>query len=251
MRTLFFIAFFSIAPVINAQIVDTLKEVKGLKEGVNGSLKLGIEHHSGDSEWTLVSANAKLTWRLKNQLFLLISHGKYAEQSQKEFTKNHFEHARYRVTLTPNWHFEAFFQNASNPFKRLEQRILVGCGPRFETIPYQNLFIAVGIGAMFESEHLTATEKNTATEQRNLRATNYIDLKFTFNDIVTLSNTLFYQPRFDQFDDYRLSTAAAMVIKASERIAFPITYSLTKDSTPPEGVKAVDSALITSVKLSF
>ena len=175
----------------------------------------------------------------------------YAEKEAETFINQSFVHARW----TTMWHetvgSETFIQFQEDIFRSLILRQLYGGGARLNLSTWSRGEFIVGLGYMFERE--TYREGAIEVIEENHRSTNYISAKhrLNFEAQVTVSDTLYYQPKFGQIDDYRLLNDLILDIKLTSLMSIVETLTVFYDSTPPDGVNKYDIKNMTSVRLSF
>ena len=63
--------------------------------------------------------------------------------------------------------------------------------------------------------------------------------------------TIYYQPRIDEFKDYRVLADLGINIKLSESLRVVESLSVMYDSEPPEGVQNTDLKSMSSLRLVF
>ena len=154
------------------------------------------------------------------QRVFLTGSARFAERAQNAFINQAFVHVRW----TGMWHervgTDVFAQYQFNEFLRLRARAVAGTGVRVEIVHTPVFMMWGGSGYMFEYNLL-------------------------------LQNTLYYQPRFDDFTDFRVLEEFEALSKVTELLALGATLSVLHDSAPPTGVKETDLRLISTLRLSF
>ncbi len=68
---------------------------------------------------------------------------------------------------------------------------------------------------------------------------------------VELNNPTFYQPVFESAADYNLSAASSVTTKATSHFSIFVRHLFRRDSTPREGVKAVDQRVTAGLLIEF
>lgn len=153
-----------------------------------------------------------------------------------------FGHIRYNYQPWPWLHPEVYSQLESDKFRLLTMRALAGAGPRFVGVQEK---VFVGTSYMLE------WEDETQRQFLSHRWSSYLSVYLRFSETVTLANTVYYQPRFDNFQDYRVLNAWTFGAKLSKRFVTGVQLMVRYDSDPPMSVKAADWELLNTLGWSF
>jgi len=87
-----------------------------------------------------------------------------------------------------------------------------------------------GVTAMYEHEILTGNQVNDG-----VRMSDYLSLWYK-KDNVEISLVGYYQPRMDDFANYRLAMDNQVSVKVFNKISFLTSFSLGYDSRRPEEI---------------
>jgi putative salt-induced outer membrane protein YdiY len=85
----------------------------------------------------------------------------------------------------------------------------------------------------------------------NHRWTNTLVLGFQLAPHVTLANTIYVQPRFDDFTDLRILDEADLAVGIGDHLAVVTAFSFRYDSRPPDGLKNTDISVSQSLRMRF
>ena len=142
------------------------------------------------------------------------------ETENKEITKYNKETTVYNKA------------NADRPFKTLN--------------PVVRFYF--GLAYMYEEEKSNSFDNKFS----NNRASSYLSFDYTFaNGSVTILNTIYYQPKFSDFNDYRISEDFQLSIKLTESLDLNGNFSYYMDSVTPQGVKDYASYLSLGLGLTL
>ena len=186
------------------------------------------------------------------RLFLLGS-GRFAERAGAPFLNQSFVHLRW----TAMWHervgSDLFAQHQTNEFQRLRGRAVTGLGARFEIVHEPVFLLWAGTGYMFEYDRIDVLEGATdAPESFEHRWTNYLTMRLAvFDGTLLLQNTVYYQPRFDAFADFRFLEELEALAAIDTVFGLGATLTVLHDSAPPTGVESTDLRLSSTVRLSL
>lgn len=251
---------------VNAEVLRPNPFRAGWSGGLDGSLALS----RGNIELLDVGGGARLQLQtlhpsgagtgatstevpfVHHRVFLTGS-GRFAERAGASFINQAFVHLRW----TAMWHervgSDVFVQHQFNAFQRLRDRVVTGVGARFEVIHERAFMLWAGSGYMFEYDRIDVLPgASDAPEAFEHRWTNYLTARLAvFDGGLLLQNTLYYQPRFDTFADFRLLEELEALAKVTDVFGLGATLSVLHDSAPPTGVRATDLRLVSTVRLSF
>lgn len=243
--------------VAEAQIVNVQSLVGAdAPEGFSGALDAAADWRTGNVDLLVLGAAATVRYRATDHLVFLTVKGDFAETGEPgaktKIVSRTFEHLRYRLTVSPLITAEAFAQNEADEFRRLLVRALVGAGPRFNLIRRDNFKLALGVAYMFEYELLRDDGLPDAdTDSQNHRMSSYVLVAANLNDKVTISETVYLQPRLDDFGDFRLLNEFGLTSKLTTKLSFRFSFVLARDSTPPASIEKLDTTLQTGISLAF
>lgn len=153
-----------------------------------------------------------------------------------------FGHLRWTRMWTPRVGTEVFSQLAYDEFRLLTWRLLGGGGVRIDIIHEASVGLWMGSGYMVEWERRNVpVDGPDPVEMVNHRWTNYITLRWRLiKDVLTLANTVYIQPRWDDFSDIQVLDEASLETIITEHLSIAIGVYLRHDSDPPEGVESTD-----------
>ena len=78
-----------------------------------------------------MQGQAKVQFKRDPHLTLLLLNLNLLRAGGNDFTRQAFAHLRYNYKLSRTWTWEVFAQLQTNPLQQLQQRSLVGAGPRW------------------------------------------------------------------------------------------------------------------------
>lgn len=188
-----------------------------------------------------------------HQRIMLTGSGKFAENQDAVFISQSYLHARWSAMWHPRVGSDLFVQHQYNRFFRLRRRSLAGGGVRAEIVHDRTFLLWGGSAYMFEYELIDVLPGAAdAPETVRHRWTNYVTARLSFyKDRLLMQNTVYYQPRFDDFQDFRLLEELELVSRISDYLGFGATLAVLHDSVPPTGVRPTDLRISTSVRLSL
>lgn len=229
-----------------------------LPEGFSGKLMASIDGKNGNSKKQNYSLSGKLNYKQLENTWMALLERNYGKANELVNDDTIFWHGRLTHDYTPGLASEMFIQYEEDEFTRLQSRALLGGGLRRTlNTNKENLKFAYGAGAFREKEKIDLVS-NIETEYSS-RLNLYYVYKHALNSQVTLSSTVYYQPAFSQFSDYRVLFNLAMKVRLNKKLALQIDYQLRRDNQPPENsslviplvIKKTDSNYKTSIVYEF
>ena len=208
------------------------------REGFSGSVELALSNTSGNTEKQDYALGSRLQWHKDKITDYLLLRGAYGESAGVKSTENSFLHARHIYQYRPRLAVEGYVQAEQDTFARLEFRGLAGGGARYT------------LGAYYSQERIDNDYPDGGTD--NLwRASSYLILKYQATPNTALVSSTYYQPAFEDIDDYRLLEQAAMKVKLNDTLSLIVSADYRLDSKPPTGVEKRDVTYTTSFSLEF
>ncbi len=279
------LALSAVPSVTRAQIVNVLDAVESAEEGMAGAADFTVEWRTGNTNLLRFGWNLGASYR--DGRHLLFFQWKLTEATQKDslegsyetpYINNSFEHLRYRFHLRGPLSAEAFLQHAMDAKQRLRVRALAGGGVRLETPKAKWGFVAFGTDYMFsyeeyyedcacagDPEGCSVCDDGKACDDDETpvetlfyhpyqhRWSSYLQLVLSLADNLSYQHTTFFQPRFDDFGDYRLMTEAGLVLKAGRfytKTSFTVSYYSRLAVWCP-GVENFDTILKNAIGFTF
>lgn len=241
-------------PTAHAQIVNTQPLLSKIEEnGLSGDLRTSFEWRTGNVELLRLSASALLVWRADEHALVSSSSVDFGQTGTGDrYLFRTFSHLRYQLRASPLVTWEAYGQVAHDEFRRITLRALTGTGPRWTLFSDDDARLALGTAYMLEHERFadSATLADAGRSRINHRASFYLDARYAPEDHLALSATVYYQPRFDAWaSDWLLFAEAQLAVRVLSRLALTFAFTIAYDATPPETVRALDTA--TNVGLAW
>lgn len=253
-----------LASTAAAQVNVQVLERDRTDEGWNGALSGAMTLQRGNVDLLDVGAAGDIEYQTLwpreegepawiEQRVLLRSSVRYAERSGSAFLSNAFNHARW----TAMWHrrigSEIYLQHQYNEFWRLELRMLAGAGARTVLVNQPSFIMAAGSSYMVEFEKIDVAEgASDDPETTSHRWSNYLTARF---DLIAgrllAQNTLYVQPRWDDFADVRILDAVELIMPLSKRLSFVTSLTVLYDHDPPTAVETTDLTLLQTFSLSL
>jgi len=232
---------------VNVEPIRARLKDKGRTLSIRGVLA----GRAGNTEGFTFGAGSLVGLSGARDLWYLSGSADYERANRVTTVAKAFAHTRHNHLLfAPIWS-ELFFQLETDRFRRVSLRALLGAGPRFELVGTEKLSLVYGASYLFEmtrrSDSMGAAERGATHHRFN----NYVSLTYHPHERITLSETAYYQPRFDDFGDFWLLSAFASRFEVTDRLATVFDLIVRRESNAAPGVKTTDAEFVNSIALTF
>ena len=196
--------------------------------------------------------NINLTAYVEHQtakgVYLFFANYNLLKGNNRSLYDNTFYHLRYNYKINPWLHLEAFTQLQRNDITGIGLRRLVGIGPRFKLVGGKKFILHAATAAMYEYER----EKTIPIIYHNeIRSSSYVSLNYTPSAYTELSGTIFYQPLFSDYHNYRVLNEITAKFRIIKHLSFKIIWYYLHDSNPAAGTPKFNYSIINEIEYSF
>ena len=155
-------------------------------------------------------------------------------------------HLRYTRMQWKNLGADFYVQQQFDEFHRLISRTLVGTGLRGVVFNNKTIGLWFGSGYMAEAETRSLPElSEEPVDVQNHRWSNYLTLNWQIiPERLHFSNTAYYQPRFDDFNDIQALNEGKLNVPMSDKISVGASWIVRYDSMPPADVQPMDVKIL-------
>ena len=222
-------------------------------DGVSGKLELKVDWRTGNNPLLDIGGGASMLVKRGDLLGLVVARGGYGTSRGLTLTKRSFEHLRVRYAVDCRWRWEAFAQHEYDAFRRIVIRALVGSGPALQLVESKPATVLAGAAYMFEYEQLDRRDGTIDAGERSVfhRASFYVTGTHKLGDGVSITETIYVQPRLRHPSDVRLFAEVAVTSKLSKRLALSDALTFAYDRTPPYEIERLDTQLVVSLILTL
>jgi len=243
------VLFFTLPYLVYSQMVNIEKKRIGSKgSGLQGSVDLSLTIKEYNDEIIQGKTNIRLQYHKKRSTFLIFNEISLIQINDVRYLNEGFEHFRYNYDFPNDWLVGEFFlQHQYNAPKKIDNRVLVGIGPRFKIIDRDSLGLFFGPLSVYEYEQLM----EGLGETNRLRLSSYISFRYIFSKLLSFNNITYYQPDYGNLNDYKIATENNLFFNIGKGFSFKVSFKLTYDSDPPEGVTDLFYSLENGLKYSF
>lgn len=232
------------AQIVNVESLRIQTDTTGFAGNVGGDFTITKDVAQ------IFSANAYATiqYKSKKNTYLLLGNYSFLRGADKKLLNKLFTHFRYDRKITRFFRMEGFTQLQFNKITKIDTRFLIGAGPRFKIPTRDKWKTYVGILFMYEYEkELT----DPIIYHHVVRNSSYLSFTFTPNDIVKLVSTTFYQPKIDEFSDFRILNQESIEFSISKKLSATMNWSYLYDARPVAGIPNSNYTFSTGIKYEF
>lgn len=210
--------------------------------GFSGLVNLSLSIQTGSVDKQELSGNAQINYSQPSYYSLLIVEESLGWLDGNRFSNSGLAHLRFVYRTKSIFNPETFIQGNYNKERKLLERYLVGAGVRMNLLSSENKLFSIGVAAMYESEKFDViNELGQNPRVNDWRGSSYLSLSFFLNNDLRISKVSYYQPRLDNFSDFRILNNTQMSFTLFDPIVFNLTFNLLYDSEPVEGVVKLDT----------
>lgn len=248
--------------ISSAQIVNTIRGFDDDDLGWTGSLEARFSQTGGNTDVLGFGGGGTIQLLSERQRIRLIAKANRSENDGRRIADAAMSHLRHNYRFTPWLASLAFVQIQRNPFQRLNSRLLVGAGARFDLVQREDWSLFGGIAHMYEREQIEADGSNgsggsgdgvaggTVTDVDH-RASVFLSWSGDLREGLGVDLSGFYQPLWSEFGDARATGSGELVVALVGALSLGLEGSVTRDSEPPEGVEETDWSYLTKLVVEF
>lgn len=182
-------------------------------------------------------------------IFLLLGSYDFSKTRSTQLSNSAFGHFRYNHRLNTFLKYEFYTQLQTNQLLNLRSRYIAGNGLRFKFKNKKLLKAYLGVSAFYEYEE---SIEDVLVFRNDFRMSNYFVLSFKLpNSLGEITSTTYYQPLFDRFSDYRISSQSNLVLNIAKRVALTITFNYFFDEKPPVGINKETVSFTSGLRVTF
>lgn len=251
--SIFVVSVFSINNKVIAQLINV--ESNRMQEDTSrfaGQVSASFSYQQNNNS-TLLATNGALNLQTRSKsrkdVFLLLGSYDLKQANSGDLSNDGFVHFRYTHKFNTFFRLEGFVQYQTNPVLLLDNRMLIGTGPRFKILNKPNFKSSLGTMYMFELEN---TLEEIPNQYTNHRLSTYFTFNYVFSEEKIEFNTVtYYQPLFNDFADFRITNQTVLSFKIVKNTSLQFGINYLYDASPPKGVIGNSFSSVMGVKAEF
>ena len=231
---------------LSAQVVNIEQaRVNADSTGWQANLDLSYFRQEFDDDLTTLTGRFSAQQKNSKVYLLFLADAGYSYSQDNVFTNFKLGHVRASVKVIPRMRWEGFIQAQDNRPLGIQFRSLIGTGPRVRLLVKDKGRLYGGTMVMLENEWATSGIK----DQWVLRSSNYVNFNWSRDDKFGWASTLYYQPRYESINDYRISGQHSLIYSFTKKLNAKLEFTHYYDSRPPS--EGLNRSRITTMGLSY
>ena len=231
---LLLLILFSLPYCLHAQLVN-IESRRMQTDSVRFALNTDFSFNYTNTDGSKVNRiDGAITTQLKSRdfrkIYFFLGNYQLIDAENKNLQNTWMLHARFNYKITPVYRFEAFIQGQYNQLLVVEQRNLAGAGIRVKWMDRERFTGYAGNSYMYEIEE----SDEAGTTHYNHRNSTYLSLSyFPESKRFSIANTVYFQPLYKDFNDYRLLEQFKLNIPLSDWFSVFALFNYYFDSQTP------------------
>lgn len=200
--------------------------------GWSGNVGMSISASKNTKSYFTFNGQGHLQYKTDKNLILGILDYNLVNAGGEDFGNNGFAHIRFNNKINNLVRLELFTQLQFNEISLIKVRSLNGIGIRLKLSQHERAKFYYGLTYMYEYEEI----KNQVDINKDHRLSSYFTFNLKPEENIQFSNTIYIQPKFGDFRDYRLSNDTRLIFNITESLKFITHFNYLFDTHPPIGV---------------
>lgn len=239
-----FVPFLGISQIIN---VESLRRVTDTV-GWSGNVRLNLHLIKNTNSIFGISNRIRIQYKTKKHLWLFVNNLDFREANSEKFVSKNSQHFRHNYKLNKQFSIESFIQSQQNEIAAIRFRGLIGSGIRYKFTTSEKYKLYLGSLIMYENEKVISdTEKN----HKDWRSSSYFSMSLFPKKNISIVSTTYFQPRLNQFSDFRISSQTTLALKIIKNLSFSTTFTYQYDEFPVLGIPKELYRLTNGIVYSF
>ena len=251
-RLLILVLFFimqglnSFAQIVNIEAQRIVTDTTGWFGDIWGNFSLQ------ENVNTIYSFNGELHAEHKSRsskdLWLFLANAGLLKVESSDFANNALVLGLYNRKLNNVVRAEVLAARFNNQVTNIDLRGIAGGGLRFKLADLKPLKVYAAALYLFEHEDSALAEVPSRNDNR---LSPYLTFTYTPLSNLKLVSTVYYQPRTDDFSDYRILQVDQLKIDVTTRFSFTIDFNYLFDESPQPGVPRRNLTLSMGIKYTL
>jgi putative salt-induced outer membrane protein YdiY len=195
-----------------------------------------------------INLNAHVQYKTQKNLYLFLANYNLLKGSGETLTDNLFYHLRYNHKFNAWLRWEVFTQLQQNSVTGIDVRVLTGTGPRFKLHGTKQFALYIATAAMYEYEK---EETSPPVYHRDVRSSSYVSFTYRPVESAEIISTIFYQPLFRDFNDYRILNEISLKFRITKHFSFKAGWYYLYDSAPAASTPKLNYSISNGVEYDF
>ncbi len=209
--------------------IETLRKASGSAKWT-GSVSLGVSLIKNKNDIFRIANKAHVQYYDQINLWLFVNDLNFQKIGGNSLVNRETQHLRYNRKISERVKWEAFTQAQYDAISEIDFRGLIGTGPRFKLTKSDDYRFYLGTLIMYEYEKASSVISNRT--QNDLRGSVYLSFSLYPTETISIISTSYYQPKLDEFSDYRFSSNTSLLFEIFKNLAFKTNFNFFYDAIP-------------------
>ncbi|MGF1532517.1 MAG: DUF481 domain-containing protein [Bernardetiaceae bacterium] len=235
----FGLAFGSQAQILNIKSSEAIQD-STIRSYLNVSLSGRLYNRTADADRPInfLGANGNLEWAYfsKRHRYTFLNRLDYLKINENPFNSTAFTHLRLNFMRLQRVSYLVFGQAQYDLLRLLDRRFLVGGGLRVRLLDTEQTHLFANFGYMYEHERWNNPKEDDAKVAANfIKSANYIGIRSTLNDHLSLNGILYYQVGRDRqaaLWRHRLNFESSFLLKMTDALSWKIDLVWAYENAP-------------------
>ncbi|MFT7051181.1 MAG: hypothetical protein ACJAZK_001784 [Psychroserpens sp.] len=223
---IFFISLTGFSQVVN---IETLRKASGSAKWT-GSVSLDVSLIKNKNDIFRIANKAHVQYYDQINLWLFVNDLNFQKIGGNSLVNRGTQHLRYNRKISERVKWEAFTQAQYDAISEIDFRGLIGTGPRFKLTKSDDYRFYLGTLIMYEYEKASSVISNRT--QNDLRGSVYLSFSLYPTETISIISTSYYQPKLNEFSDYRFSSNTSLLFEIFKNLAFKTNFNFFYDAIP-------------------
>jgi len=241
---IFLIGTNSYSQFVNPESVRSNKD----SIGFSGTIGLDISYIKNTSTLFILGNSIYIQYTNKRHLAFFINSINIKRVNDENIINKGTQHLRYNYKINDRITWEGFAQAHYNTVSKIDKRQLIGTGPRFTIVDEKKFQTYIGTLFMYEYEKI---KEEQSVYNRDFRFSGYASFRWFPIKNTSITSTTFYQPRLDEFSDYRIYSHNSILFRVVKGLSIGITYIATYDTSPAIDIPKYQFKLMNGLSYTF
>lgn len=241
---LFFSIYLSNAQFLNPDVLRSRNDTIGFA----GSIGLDISLVKNTSTIFALGNSVYIQYRKNKHLLFFINSLNIKKVDEKFIINKGTQHLRYNYKINKRIFWEVFAQSHYNSISKIDERKLIGTGPRFTILEKKKIETHLGTLFMYEHEKI---DEITVVYNNDIRFSGYLTFRLFPTKNFTAASTTFYQPKLNELSDYRIYSHNTLMFKVIKGLSIGMTFIATYDTHPASEIPKYQYRLLNGLSYTF
>lgn len=229
--------------IVNMENARIHTDTTGLAGGLGGNFALV----SNVRQLWSADVDLHLQYKTPKDLYLILGNYGLVKSAGDNLVDFGFFHFRYNRKMGRMLRWEAFTQIQYNKVTKIENRYLLGTGPRLKLKDAKKWHVYTGSLIMYEYEK----ESGNDVRQNNWRNSSYVSVSWYPGSNTELVTSLFYQPLLSRWADFRIMHEAMLKVKMNKHFSIRLRWNYLFDTYPVSGIPRKGLIYTTGLNYDF